>query len=112
MAKTTGHTRFVQKEMEARRAFQNEMDKYGLEVVSGCGGHFSDDMGYFNLTVSTKPVEAKGNKALMERLKRDGYQVIKFRTLEFKTFRRYLAFIIEKGFLIALDEHDGEPYVE
>lgn len=73
-------TTFQKGERAAADRFQEQMDRYGLEVDrTNGGGRYADEcMEFFNAYLTTVPMPAKGNKKLIQQLKNDGFWVDKW----------------------------------
>ena len=89
-------TEFVKREMAALDVFQEEVSKYGLEVVRNAIGGQYEGRGteVFILHMHTKPHPVKGFKALIAQLEQDGYHVSKRIHTDFKTGVKSMVFSV------------------
>lgn len=87
-------TEFEKREAEALDNFQTRMNKYGLEVDRGMltGIYDRSDPEVFILWMLTKSHPVKGNKKLIERLRRDGFYVYTVRKTDTRTGAYYMVF--------------------
>lgn len=75
---------------------QQLMDPYGLEInTSTSSGHYTDNsLTCFALSLHTKRRPVRGNKALIEKLRTDGFLVETFRTTDPFSGVAFMEFIV------------------
>ena len=90
---------FMNNHREAKRTAQKLMDPYGLKIDMACSGWEYTNSEYTEgiLTVHTTWQPVKGNKALMEKLKADGYNVETISKKDYETGTRSQLFLVRIG---------------
>ena len=90
-------TMFDMKRDEAKAKAQELMSPYGLEINMQCSSWSYTDSTCKSgvLTVHTKRHPVKGNKALIEKLKADGYTVWVIGSRSYETGKRWMEFWVD-----------------
>lgn len=93
-------------EMEELDKFQKRMNRYGLEVNKGeiCKSYHQTDPGFCIVWMSTRSHLVKGNKKLIDQLRKDGYHVKVFRKTDYRTYADYMVFQVSDSARIKIEE--------
>lgn len=93
-------------ETEELDKFQERMNKYGLEVNKGeiCRSYLETEPGFFIVWMSTRSRPVKGNKKLIDQLRKDGYHVKVFRKTDYRTHADYMVFQVSVSVRIKMEE--------
>lgn len=100
-------TEFEKREAEALDKFQARMNEYGLEADRRAltGRWACGDPNMFILWMETKSHPVRGNKKLIERIRRDGFYVTTFRKTDLRTGYYYMVFrVIDRAIIYKTKE--------